>query len=102
MKPWPTSGPIMRRSSQKAREAMSSRSSLARSQRNLREGMEDLLGRQPLPELVRTGPVRSAIPRRDAETQRQAQRNTRTTVREGWQAEACPTKEEECPQEWGH
>src|ERR1039458_6809305 len=43
MKPWPTRGPIMRRSSQKAREAISSRNSLAASQRNLREGKEDLL-----------------------------------------------------------
>src|ERR1035437_10162673 len=43
MKPWPTSGPTMRSSSQKEREAMSSRNSLARSQRNLREGKEDLL-----------------------------------------------------------
>src|SRR5664279_5156536 len=45
MKPWPTSGLIMRSSSQKAREAMSSRNSLAASQRNLREGKEDLLWR---------------------------------------------------------
>src|ERR1039458_6877712 len=43
MNPRPTRGPIMRRSSQKAREAISSRNSLAASQRNLREGKEDLL-----------------------------------------------------------
>ena len=43
MNPWPTSGPIINSSSQKAREAISSRNSLTTSQRNLREGKEDLL-----------------------------------------------------------
>src|ERR1039458_10606506 len=59
MKPGPPRGPIMRRSSQKAREAISSRNSLARRKKNrraslactrrslmppnLREGKEDLL-----------------------------------------------------------
>src|ERR1035437_2501304 len=39
MKPWPTRGPIMRRSSQKAREAISSRNSLARREKNRRASL---------------------------------------------------------------
>ena len=43
IKPWPTNGPIINSSNQKAREAISSRNSLATSQRNIREGKKDLL-----------------------------------------------------------
>src|ERR1035437_265238 len=91
MKPWPTSGPIMRRSSQKAREAMSSRNSLARSQRNLREGKEDLPKPASLEE--RRGPFNAETPR----TQRKAQRRyfDAETRRKG------ESEEEKCPHEWG-
>src|ERR1035437_3738937 len=107
MKPWPTSGPIMRSRSQKAREAMSSRNSLARSQRNLREGKEDLP--KPASFGERRGRFNAETPR----TQRKAQRryfDAEKGKREGMNrihAFAAPARggsggaEEKCPHEWG-
>src|ERR1035437_9728305 len=92
MKPWPTSGPIMRSRSQKAREAMSSRNSLAASQRNLREG------KGGLPKPASFGERRGRFNAETPRTQRKAQRRyfDAETRRKG------ASEEEECPHEWGH
>src|ERR1035437_5017412 len=108
MKPRPTSGPIMRSRSQKAREAMSSRNSLARSQRNLREGKGGLP--KPASFGERRGPFNAETPT----TQRKAQRTYsdaekgKREGRNGIHAFAALARggsggaEEECPHEWGH
>src|ERR1035437_1458379 len=116
MKPWPTSGPIMRSRSQKAREAMSSRNSLAASQRNLREGKGGLP--KPASFGERRGPFNAETPRRRdkrregiltrrrGDAEEDAEKGKREG-RNGIHAFAAPARggsggaEEECPHEWG-